>query len=275
MLHSTASSRFSDTAEFRRQSTSAAPSRVTANVGLPTHETPWLQGRVPNGYWDERENRVCYLRWLGHECGFLKPDDWYQARKHQFQKTGGGGLLRNEYRSSVMRAVQDYLPGYDWKPWLFGGAPNGFWKVRENRCQYLDWLAQQLGIQETQGWYSVTGADFFHHHGGGLLNNEYKGSVQALLLNYRPDFEWKAWCFASVPQSYWNKPDNRLAYLRWLGEKCGYHTEEDWRRVRRGDFYAHEGSGLFVGHYKGSIDRVLKELHAAGAIQRAAVMAAC
>ena len=56
--------------------------------------------------------------------------------------------------------MSDLLPEYDWKPWLFGGAPNGYWKDRTQRTTYLDWLGQQLGIQKTADWYNVTAADF-------------------------------------------------------------------------------------------------------------------
>jgi hypothetical protein len=83
-----------------------------------------------------------------------------------------------------------------------------------------------------------------------------------LLLDFLPNFKWKAWCFASVPQSYWSKPKNRLDYLHWLGNECKFQSEADWRRLRRVHFYTHQGSGLFVGHYKGSIERVLQELFA-------------
>ena len=145
-------------------------------------EAPWLNRRVPNGFWDCQANRIRYLVWLGNRCGFSAAADWYAVRKHHFQRNGGGGLLRNEYRSSVQNAMADFLPDYDWKPWLFGGAPNGYWKDRTHRALYLDWLGQQLGIQKTADWYDVTAADFFNHHGGGLLNNEFKGASSQFSL---------------------------------------------------------------------------------------------
>jgi len=236
-----------------------APAPVS-RPAISLREQPWLGSRVPNGYWDDRENRVAYITWLGEQCGFLKAEDWYSVRKHHFQRNHGGGLLRNEYGSSVLAAMMDYLPSYDWKPWLFGGAPNGFWKSRENRCWFMDWLGQELGFTTTEDWYSVTGADFFEHHGGGLLNNQFNGSVQALLIDYKPDFEWKAWRFTSVPQSYWRSAENRRNYLLWLGEQLGFRTARDWRKLRRDDFYKNEGSGLFVTHYHGSTQQALAEL---------------
>ena len=264
MLQSSESNRMHQTIRYRRlaESTPDGEPRLnfTNSVGFCSDELPWLQGRVPNGYWDVRENRVRYLNWLAQRSGFHAPSDWYGARKSDFQKNGGGGLLRNEYRSSVLVAMHDYLPNYEWKPWMFGGAPKGFWKCRENRCRYLAWLAEQLGIRRTDDWYAVTGADFFDNHGGGLLNNEFKGSVQALLLDYRPHYPWKAWCFSSVPQCFWSKPKNRRSYLQWLGEQLGFQTRQDWQQLRREHFYANNGSGVFVGYYHGSTEQALREL---------------
>jgi len=262
MLHSHDSLRFSESKRHIRSPESPQQPRRFSATSASSVDMPWQQGRVPNGYWDVRENRLMYLTWLGSRYGFLCPTDWYDARKAHFQKNGGGGLLRNEYRSSVLRAMRDFRPDYDWKPWLFGGAPRGFWKLRQNRCRYLDWLATQLQVVAVEDWYNVTGADFFSHHGGGLLNNEYRGSVQALLSDYRPDYPWKAWCFTSVPQSFWATVQNRRAYLRWLGDRLGFHGRKDWQALRREHFYENHGSGVFVGYYGGSRDRAIEELFA-------------
>lgn len=223
-------------------------------------EAPWLNRRVPNGFWNSRSNRVTFLVWLGNRCGFSAAADWYAVRKHHFQRNGGGGLLRNEYRSSVQNAVSDLLPDYDWKPWLFGGAPNGYWKNRAHRALYLDWLGQQLGIQKNADWYNVTAADFFHHHGGGLLNNEFKGCVQSVLEDYRSGYRWRPWLFNSVPQSFWKHIGHRQEYVFWLGKRLGYRKPRDWFQLTREHFCRNGGAGLLVGHYKGSIQRAILEL---------------
>ena len=247
-------------------STSRAHTRVDNGINritaLPGFETPWMNGRVPNGFWDIRENRRCYLTWLGQQCGFTRVEDWYALRKHHFQKHYGGGLLRNAYGSSVQAAVRDLIPNHEWHPWLFGGAPKGFWKTSANRTLYMDWLGDQLEIMSPDDWYCVTGADFFSHHGGGLLNNEFNGSVQAVLSDYMPQHPWKAWCFQSVPQCYWASPENRREYLLWLGEQLGFQSRSDWSRLRREHFSNNGGSGLFVGYYRGSTVRARAELFA-------------
>ena len=78
--------------------------------GLSLENVPWFGNRVPNGYWDLRENRVRYLAWLGEQCGFVKLSDWYRLRRHHFQQNNGGGLLRNSYGSSVLTAMLDFRP---------------------------------------------------------------------------------------------------------------------------------------------------------------------
>lgn len=256
MLHSTAQTTFCPSIEIPGFPTS------TTIPDASDYDCPWKHGRVPNGYWDIREHRIQYLTWLGSRYGFQTPTDWYAARKSHFQNNGGGGLLRNAYQSSVMKALVDYLPNYDWKAWLFGGAPNGFWKSPNNRQQFMNWLTVKLNIIRTEDWYGVTGADFFAHHGGGLLNNEFNGSVQAVLLDYKPNFKWRAWRFPSVPQGFWFAPENRRSYLRWLGEELGFRTQADWKQVTRQHFYENYGSGLFVGYYNGSTERAIQELFA-------------
>ena len=228
-------------------------------ASIEVDELPWLGRRVPNGYWDTRHNRLLYLNWLGRQCGFTKPEDWYGLRKHHFQQHGGGGLFRNEYQSSVLKAMRDFLPNYDWKPWLFGGAPNGYWKVRENRVRYMNWLGELLNIKQPEDWYHVTGADFFNNHGGGLLNNHFNASVQALVADFLPDFDWKPWCFASVPQSYWRSQSHRREYLSWLGGQLGFQKSGDWSRLKREHFYRNGGSGLLVSYYHGSARMAVRE----------------
>lgn len=268
MLHSTAPTSFSPPTQIpRTPALTTTAETVTPNYQPDDGNCPWIHGRVVNGYWDIREHRLQYLAWLGKRYGFQTPADWYAARKSHFQKNGGGGLLRNVYQSSVLKAMTDYLPNYDWKAWMFGGAPNGFWKSAENRHHYMEWLAVQLKINKIEDWYGVTGADFFAHHGGGLLNNEFNGSVQAVLLDYKPKFQWRAWCFPSVPQGFWFDSENRRSYLRWLGDELGFETQDHWKRLIRQHFYDNYGSGLFVGYYNGSTEQALQELFPENALR--------
>ena len=200
------------------------------------------------------------MDWLGHRCGFQKICDWYQLNRMHFRKNFGGGLLMSFYGDSPLESVKDYLPEYPWKPWLFKRTPQGFWQDRCNRVTYMDWLAGRLGFHAEADWYGIAQRDFFANDGGGLLATVYDFSPQAALHDYRPEYPWTPWLFRSVPKGFWAVSENRVWYLRWLGEKLGYQAETDWKLVRQRDFCENGGSGLLMNIYGGSPQRAVREL---------------
>ncbi|RMG36348.1 MAG: hypothetical protein D6725_10755 [Planctomycetota bacterium] len=134
----------------------------------------WLFAKTPKGFWNRRANRVRYLEWLGQRLGFTRMEDWYGVRRTDFLRHHGGHLLRY-YRGSPVRALRDCFPEYDWKEWLFGRVPTGFWDVPSNRVRYVVWLAGELGIRNVADWERVAVADLRRHGGAGFLTRH--GSV--------------------------------------------------------------------------------------------------
>jgi len=228
-------------------------------TGTRLEQTPWVDGRVPDGFWGLIRNRRRYMRWLGALKNFRRNEDWYRIRKRDFHENGGGGLLANYYNDSPYAALLEYKPHYDWKPWLFGSTPQGYWQKPENRRAFMDWLGKRLGFQKTSDWYGVTKRAFYQNGGGGLLANHYGDSPFAAVKEYRPRYPWKEWLFRSVPQGYWQAPENRRAYLAWLGKELGWKTAEDWSQLSRKHFLKHGGGGLLTTHYQSSPLRALKE----------------
>lgn len=220
---------------------------------------PWIDGRVPNGFWDLRENRVRYMDWLAECCGFRQLEDWYQVRKHHFKQNRGGGLLCTQYQDSVLSALADYAPEYEWQPWRFQVSPRAFWNSSANRHRYMDWLGAQLGFEKPEDWYSVTKQTFIDNCGSGLLNICFGDSVQAALLDYIPDYPWKAWLFANTPNRYWQERDNRHSYMAWLGEKLGFQSPEEWYGITKESFHEHAGGGLLRCCYNDSPQLAVRE----------------
>ena len=218
---------------------------------------PWLTGRVPSGFWSDIKNRHAYMRWLGKQLGYKKKEDWYQISKQDFHRNFGGGMLANFYEDSPQKAVIDFLPGNDWKEWLFRSTPQGFWKKKENRKAYMDWLGEQLGLKSVDDWYGVSRSHFHTNHGGGLLANYYGDSVFRALREYAPRKKWQPWCFHTVPQGFWKDVDNRRAYFRWLGKEIGFTKISDWYGLTRQHFSDHHGESLFVTYYHGSVYNAL------------------
>ena len=44
---------------------------------------------------------------------------------------------------------------YNWLPWRFSSAPNGYWSDHSNQKLYINWLAEQIGIKSIEDWYNV------------------------------------------------------------------------------------------------------------------------
>ena len=223
-----------------------------------TNGQPWLLGRVPNGYWERRPQRVAYMRWLGERLGFRDPDDWYALRRLHFQRNCGGGLLQSVFRDSPQEALRDFMPEREWHPWLFSRTPNGFWADQANRRAYMQWLEKRLGIERPDQWYGVTKADFVKNAGDGMLANYFRDRVSAAVMEYLPRRRWYLWRFASVPQGFWLKLENRIAYLDWLGKRLRIRSPEQWYGVTTETISAHYGASL-VAYHRHSTLNIMRE----------------
>jgi hypothetical protein len=67
----------------------------------------WENGRVPNGFWRIRANRVRYMNWLGKRLGFKTTTDWYRLTRQAFLDHYGGGLLAGIWLTLMMRRRQN------------------------------------------------------------------------------------------------------------------------------------------------------------------------
>ncbi len=205
----------------------------------------WLFAQCPMGFWDDRRNHRRYMKWLGGQLGFRRPEDWYSVTTEDVTTRKGGAFLLC-YRSSVSAAVMSHFPNYNWKQWMFATAPNGFWTPRKNRRRYMKWLGEQCGYTCLDDWHDVVESDFLGNYGRQLLHH-YGGSPLAAVKDLLADRNWCEWRFARVPQGFWDVAENRIRYVKWLGKRLGYRRPEDWCYVRRSDFLNNCGGGLLAG----------------------------
>jgi hypothetical protein len=230
----------------------AAGTRRTRSAGTkypPVRriEAVWLDGAVPNGYWDRVEHRRLYVRWLGQKLGFRKREDWYRITTGDFKRNSGGGLLNIHWNSSAIGAVKECFFADDWKDWLFGCTPRRFWRDPRNHRRYMKWLGQELGIRRPSDWYAVTNQDFKDHKGGAFLLH-YGDTVSTAIMRYLPNYDWKEWMFSRTPKGFWRKRMNRRRYMIWLGKRLGFKHVRDWYSVTGDDFNANYGNQFLKLH---------------------------
>ncbi|HIE97697.1 MAG TPA: hypothetical protein EYQ63_11955 [Fuerstia sp.] len=202
------------------------------------------------------------MNWLGGKLGFVRCVDWYQIRNQDFLRNSGATVLDRLYGSSVLEAMRDILPNYDWLPWLFSKTPRGFWDEAENREAYMQWLQGTLQLKTEEDWYQLTEKSFNEHRGGGLLTNYYHGSILSAFEEYRPDIDWKPWRFRKVPNGYWHLSRNRRRYFDWLADHLDYGTLSDWDKLTRQIVCDTGGAGLVSHVFGGSLLRLRNDVAA-------------
>lgn len=210
---------------------------------------PWLFNQVPANWWKNADNRKEYFEWLGKKHGFLKPNDWYKAKKATFSKYKGARFLQefDGYQDAIMQSI----PDFDWKPWLFRQVPHGYWEDWKNRRACVDWLGEELKLKSREDWYRVGGKAVKKVGGSGLLG-VFGDSIRELVEDAYPDDDWLPWKFHSTTRGFWRDGENRIRYLKWLGKKLTFSNPEDWYKIKRRNFFDNYGGALLNHWYHGS-----------------------
>lgn len=227
-------------------------------VHFPEYDwKPWLFLQAPGGYWHSIENCAKFARWFENQLGFASLDDWYRITQNDVYKLHGMGVM-DHFECSVQRFVHAVYPDYDWKPWLFEQVPKNFWPKRENRVAYMRWLGTKLGYKTPHDWYRLTNHDLAANEGASLVQYGYK--TIDLIRELYPDETFYPWMFRQVSQGFFQSKQERIEYLRWLGNKLNFKTESDWLTLKRKNFADHGGAPLFDQYYQGDMSKALQEL---------------
>ena len=148
----------------------------------------WMPGRVPKYFWEDVAHRRDYLLWLAHRLRFHRMKDFYRLEFSTISvRNYGTGLIRY-WGKSALGAVQDCLPQYDWKAWLFPIVPPGFWDSPANRRSYMEWLGKELGFRRPEDWYRIQVRDITGRYGVALLLRF--ASLYDLMREYLPQLDW-------------------------------------------------------------------------------------
>lgn len=92
------------------------------------------------------------------------------------------------FKSSTYQAVIDAYPEYSWYPWLFEKSTRGFWKKTAHHRMYIDWLAEQLGMEYQEDLYRLRIEDF-QIDGQSVLLYHRGSHVNAITTVYPGTFE--------------------------------------------------------------------------------------
>lgn len=201
-----------------------------------------MHDRLPAYFWDDEQNHKRYIKWLSQRLEIETMEDWYGVTLSDVMGNRGHGILEY-YNHSFIQMLLTLFPKYDWKPWLFQKAPRGYWAEIENCRKYARWFEFESGIEKNEDWYRIQQSDLYERNGYGVMDH-FDCSVQQFLKAVYPDYDWIPWLFEQVPNKFWGKQENRIAYMNWLAKSLGYKKPEDWHQVTRLIISNNQGASL-------------------------------
>ena len=166
----------------------------------PDHK--WLawkfSQKVPQGYWNDINNKREFMNWLGKQLGYQKMDDWYNLHWKDIAKYGGWSLLM-KYNGSPSQILQSVYPEHKWIIWMFNSVSTGFWDIKENQKEFMNWLQKQLGYSKLDDWYNLTQKDIVNNGGVSLLTRY--NSPAELICSIYNEHNWTMWNFKFIKKT--------------------------------------------------------------------------
>jgi hypothetical protein len=135
---------------------------------------------------------------IAEQLGIVKQEDWYGVNTNVVKNMGGQGLL-HEHKDSLIHSLQSIYPEFRWNPFLRDKVSSNFWKKHENRRYFLDWLGEELGIEDQRAWYSISSSQIRKKYVSFL--NHYNSYYHALRSIYS-EYEWNPLLFVRSPNNY-------------------------------------------------------------------------
>lgn len=185
--------------------------------------TEFMFKNLPQRYFDDDQNKLTWLREFEVENNIKIPEDWYKINSQQIMQKDKGPTLYGKFKSTPILIMRFLYPEFDWKEWLIlSGAPNNFWKKKENCLRYLLWLKDEIGFTQEEDWYKLTIRLLIDNNGSGLFDR-YNNNLYNLISRI---FDMRKW-----DKNNFTKHNTEKIYCEYLNsiskiqyENC-YHLQ--------------------------------------------------
>lgn len=190
------------------------------------------------------ESKLARLQSQEPALGVKKPDDWIRVRLDDLKRVGLKSLATECFGGSPYAIARALYPSHPFPFWKLERLPRKVFEPIEAQARFLAWLGKEKSIEKPSDWYRLSTKDFLAANGLQLLKI-YGYSKAALLEAHYPGEKFYDWLFAGkVPNGFWEEPEHRREYMRWLAERLGLREDDDWYRVSYDDFKNNHGLGL-------------------------------
>lgn len=209
---------------------------------------PWRFHLAPRGLWRDKSVQKQFLLWVEHELGYTQPEDWYQVSYRQLVALGGESLLLRS--PSLYDLLIEHFPTYQLQPWFFNTVPTNYWKSKENRKAYVEWLVRKVQVNDAT---QLKQKHFNDNHGSGLLHI-YKNSPDLLIQSIESNY---------TPKASLINPKDQREFVNDLAKKLGFQVldEARWYSLRIAELKAVGGYGFLNKYFHSSIYLMLVSLY--------------
>jgi hypothetical protein len=128
----------------------------------------WRFSKVPEGFWDQPENRKAFFEWLAKELKVKDMDGWYRVTRTSVARFGGSALMAQN-DDSLPKTLMAVFPEHEWNIWRFQQTPKDTWSDIGNQRAFFDWMGKKMGMRDLTGWYSINKLDLIRYGGSWLL----------------------------------------------------------------------------------------------------------
>jgi len=191
----------------------------------------------------------------GITVGYEQKDIISNRDKDEKYVESMASITPREKKRIIADIVADLIDNDKWQELFEAGAvkpraPNGYWSDKKNRVYWAKELVSFLGKDPKD----MVQNDFSDN---GLVSviDRYGGSPFKAVSEAYPEEKIKEWEMSVTPNNFLNKPENRIAAVRWLCEKLG----KDPRDLIVDDFDANRLGGLIYNQCEGSPFKAVSE----------------
>jgi len=191
---------------------------------FPNHRWEvWKFKNVSTGFWENPKHQRIFLHSLASYMELEVGIEWYNVKGRNIAQGKFGYILVKKFNSSTREMVTKLLPEMEWLPWRFNISPVGFWYEKEKRDMFLKWLAEQMGWEKKEDWYSLSQNILRTHYGATLM--VMFPSPAELVLELMPEYPWKIWKFEHLPKRLWE--NGQRHFLEWIRREVDVHVPLD------------------------------------------------
>jgi hypothetical protein len=212
-----------------------SPQRILNFLYPDTLWLPWKFQKVPRGYWNRKSNRKFFYEWIEDRLGIQRGEEWYEVKNQDIVELGGAGLLQY-YGGSHVDALKDIhwnSHSSSWQPWRFDSIPRSNWNIPQNRRNFFDSMAEELGLNSQEDWYYVNRGDIIKGGGAYLISSSYDNVAINALKDIYSDSDWNLWRFDSLLGRNVLKLERNSTskYLEWVEDMYNISRVDQWNGI--------------------------------------------